>query len=83
MKFELIDAMSLFGCDDEYAENLKKNDFTVTKEEFRYDEDDDCPDIITKIEINTIEELIKVMDIVGHRLVVDKKRIIIYNDYIE
>lgn len=83
MQFQLRDAKSLFTCDDEYVENLQKNGFTVTKEEFRYDEDDDYPDITVKIEIGTLEELMKVIDIVGNRLVVNKKEIIIYNDYIE
>lgn len=80
MKFELTDAKSLFGCDDEYVENLQKNGFTVAKEEFKYD---DYTDITVKIEIETLEELMKVIDIVGHDLVVRKDSITIYDGYIE
>ena len=83
MKFELLDALHCYGCDGSYINNLSVNGIKVTAEEVRIDEYDDCPDIKAVIEINSLEELMKVIDIVGHDLVISDDHIIIYDSYLE
>lgn len=75
MKFELTDAS--YGYKQEHIEKLRNNGFTI---EFKDIENWGEVPIVT---IDSLEDLMKMMDVVDNALVVSQDSIMIYDDYIE
>lgn len=75
MKFELAD--SSYDCKDEYIEKLRDNGFTVEmKDVENWGE-------IPIVTIDSLEDLMKLMDVVDHALIVSQDSIMIYDGYVE
>ncbi len=90
MKFALGNAEEMFWhCDQKYVKLLTDNGFKVTEEEEKLCEDaiarGDTPALETMVEIETLEDLKRLVEVVGHAIVIteDWAGITIYDDYIE
>lgn len=88
MKFTLRDA-SLCSCDNKYVKLLKDNGFKLTEQEEELPEEAiECglePDITIIVEIETLEDLKKLIEVVGNAIVINMygDDILIYDDYLE
>ena len=89
MKFTLYNAEAFCYCSQKYVKLLKDNGFKVTEQEEELYEDaikrGDTPGIETIVELETLEDLKRLVGVVGHAIVIteDCDGITIYDDYIE
>lgn len=74
MLFEILNSKFIFsGFKEEYYKRLKDNGFKFFKKSDR-----------TEIEINSLEDLMNLINVVNYDIVLCKdKRIIIYDDYLD
>lgn len=77
MKFTLRDA-SLCSCNNEYLKLLKDNGFKLIEREAELTDK-------TVVEIETLEDLKKLIEVVGQAIVINMycNDIVIYDDYLE